>query len=438
MEDGKATVTPMEELKGLLTEIKGSQDAEKEAREEFNEKLSAIEERVGKQDEVLSKLESEGIPTTRNPELKELPIPGTAETKKVLFGYNFDIQGADLKRNAENSDLAPYIKGYTMLADEDQKQRYAKFLLTTVKALKGDWNAIKQMQDLQVKANELIEGTTTAGGYLVPDEYANEILGFARLTSVALRDCRIMPMGTDTKRIPAESTNVTVSWTSEASALTQKYPVLAEVVLTTKKVGGYCIVSNELLADSAFDVVSWLTSQFAEALGQEIDNEVFQGDGSESGVSGLTTAACGYSVSLSGSISTITGTNLSSMIGKLSPNKRAGAKFYVNKDVFHYIRTLKDSQNAFIYNPIGGVQANTIWGYPVQEVEQMPSTDGTGQPIVVFGNLNSMIIGRRLQNTTMDVDPYSGFTSDLTNFRIYWRIAIAIGLANAFVRAITG
>lgn len=424
-------------LTGMLSDIGGKQDDIKASMEENREKLAKLEEKFGKHDEILSNLEKQGMPTTRQPQELNINTGNPAGPTKVLFGYNLDLQGSELAKAYERDtwEDRPKLKGYTMIADPAKRERYAQYMITMLRALKGDFKAMGKLQEMQAKANELTEGTTTNVGYLVPDEYADEILAFARLSSVALQDCRIMPMGTDVKRIPAENTNVSVTWTAETIGLTQKYPAITEVVLTAKKVGGYCIVTNELLADTAHDVVSWLTGQFAEALGQEIDNQVFAGTGSP--CSGITTGICGYSVLTSGSISTVTGTDLSSMIAKLSPNKRTGAKFYFEKSVFHHIRTLKDSQNAFIYNPIGGVQANTIWGYPVTECEKVPSTDGTKKPFGLLGNLNNFIIGRRLQNTTMDVDPYSAFTSDMTNFRIYWRLGLAVGLAKGFCRIMT-
>jgi len=358
MSESKTSLSPAEELKGMLLDIKGSQDAFKEQGEMTKEAIARIEEKVGKHDDILSNLEAKGIPTTRKPEERDLPIPGTNKTTKVLFGYNIDALGKDLQNLATYSDPHNYLKGYTAIADDAKREAFAKYMITCIKASRGNRIAQEQMEGLQVKTN-MTEGTDATVGYLVNDEYANEILAFARLTSVALRDCRIMPMGTDIKKIPAESSSVTVAWKTETTAVAQTNPTLAQVTLTAKKLGAYATCTNELLEDSAFDVVSWLSSQFAEALGQEIDNEVFQGDGTGCGVSGLTTAACGYSVTLAGSISTITGTKLSEMITKLGPNKRAGAKFYVNKGVFHYIRTLNLSTTqslAHRQTPSGGIR----------------------------------------------------------------------------------
>jgi HK97 family phage major capsid protein len=125
------------------------------------------------------------------------------------------------------------------------------------------------------------------------------------------------------------------------------------------------------------------------------------------------------------------------MLTALAMNKKLGAKFYIHREVFHYIRTLKDANSAFIYTPVGGAQANTIWGYPWEEVEQMPYTDGSNKPIALLGNLRYYILGRRMQNTTLDADPYGAFTTDQTRFRMYWRMAFALGRSTAFVRLMT-
>jgi len=426
------------DLKSMLTDIAGKQDEIKASQEEHKEKLAKLEEKFGGHDEILTALERKGIATTRQPEKLEIPVPGSDETVPVYRGYNLDVMGADLKRLAswDASRPMPFLKSYTKIADPGKTERFAKYLIDVLKASREhDPDAIKNLRDMQTKTT-LTTSTAATAGYLVPDEYAAEILAFARLNSVALRDCRIMPMGTDVKRVPAEASGVTVAWEDDdTSAFDESNPQVTEVVLTAKRVGAFTVATNDLLDDSSVDIVSWLTGLFAEALGQEMDNQVFAGTGSPT--SGLTTAICGYSVLTSGSISTITGTNLSSMIAKLSANKLAGSKFYMHRNIFHYIRTMKTSDNQFIFGPIGASVPNTIWEYPYEIVEKMPYTDGTKRPIVLFGNLQRYLIGVRRQANSLDVDPYGLFKYAQTQFRIYWRIAFACGLNEGFVRLIT-
>jgi len=425
------------ELKRLLEGISGDQKDIKEKLEAQEAKQAELEEKMGKtREDLLTELENKGVGTVRAPNPLDITEPNAADAqpaKRVHLGYDLDVQGGEL---ALKAGYLP-IKQHTMLADTAKRDAYSKFLINCIKASQGDPKAQASLADAKAKA-AMQEGTTTEGGYLVPDEYTNEILAFARLSSVALQYCRLWNMSTDVRRIPAENAAVSVAWTAEEGTITESEPTVAEVVLTAKRLDAYSKVSNELLQDSAVDIVSWLTELFAEAMGQELDNQVFAGTGDP--ISGLTTAACGYSVVLSSgntNISAVTGTNLSDMISKLSANKRAGARWYFEKSVFHFVRTLKDSNNAFLYNPIGGAQANTIWGYPYTDCEKMPSTNSANSPFALFGNLRYFALGRRLQSTTLDVDPYGLFTTYQTRFRIVQRWGLAIGLANGFVRAVT-
>lgn len=424
-------------LEGLLIEMNSKLDEHKIAQEEAKEKFKQYESDFGKLSDKLSQLEAAGIPTMRKPNEMQLPIPGTNDTTRVWCGKSLDIQGLNLRDAFERDSVSPrpLLKNHFKLADPEKRERYAKWLLDVIaaSARRPDPEAALRLKTV------LTTATAATAGYLVPDEYMAEILALARLQSVCLRDCTVVPMGTDVKRLPAELTQVAVVWeAAEITELEESNPTLAEVVLTAKRLGAHTIATNDLLEDAEVDVVSWLTSQFSEALGLEIDNQVFAGtNATPSPVSGLTTAICGYSVITTGSISTVTGTNLSSMIAKLSANKKIGAKFYMHREVFHHIRTLTATDGAFLYNPIGQAQSNTIWGYPYEEAEKMPSTDGTGKPFALFGNLRYFYIGNRRQQGSLDVDPYGLFTHAQTRFRIYWRMALATGLASAFVRAVT-
>jgi len=434
----------LQELKGLLTEISTSQKTVKEKVEAMEARQAQLEERIGKtRDEVLTELENKGIPTVRKPQERLIAIPGAEpggpEAKKIHFGYDLGKQAIGLKNRLQKkgeNEWLNLIEPHTMIEDDAHREEYAKYIINVVKARFGDPRAMAQL--VEAREKDLAEGTGGQGGYLVPEEFTAEILAFARLQSLALKYCRIWPMSTDMRNVPVESTGVTTSWKNEAEALSQSEPVVGEVSLVARRLGAYAVCSDDLLSDSAIDIVSWLTELFAEAIGQEIDNQVFNGNGTP--CSGILTAACGYSVVMDSgltSFSSITGTNLSEMISKLSANKRAGARFFAEKLTMHYIRTLKDTNGQFLFAQIGGGVPGTIWGFPYDETEQITGTSAADTPFVSFGDLRYFALGRRLQSMTLRADPYTKFLEDQTRFKIVNRWGMKIGLAGAFVRLLT-
>lgn len=265
----------LQELKGLLTEIVGGQTAE--IKEKMDEQKAIFEEKFGKVEDRLTELENKGIPTVRNPQLMNVKIPGdpNGAEKRVYMGYNLDMQGSEMKwkmNYPQNANILTQLYPVTRIADDQHREEYAKFLIDVIKATKQDPGAMARLAASREKAT-MTEGTGSTGGYLVPEEFTNELLAFARLQSLGLRYCRVWPMSEMIRTVPVESTGVSVAWTSEGSAATETEPTVGEVTLTAKKLDAFGVVTNELLADSAIDIVSWLTQLFAEAIGQELDNQ---------------------------------------------------------------------------------------------------------------------------------------------------------------------
>lgn len=301
--------------------------------------------------------------------------------------------------------------------------------------MRGDSNAASELSRLGV-VKAMQEDTDSEGGFLVPTDYIAQILKIWNLGNLEPL-CRKVPMGSKTVTFPDLNSSVSCGWTAEEGTLTETTPVLGQITLTAKKVGAFTTISNELLSDARPDVVSFLENLMIEAMGREIDNQILNGNGSP--CSGLLTAACGTSVVMGAGLvnfSSISGSNLSEMTTKISTGSLNGARFVMHPKVFHYVRTLKDNNNQFIYSPIGGGQNGTIWGYPVTLCDSAPSTSGAGTAFVLFGNFDYFLIGER-QSLSVSIDPYGLFTSDQTRVRWTRRLAPQIGRADAFCRLLT-
>lgn len=397
----------MNEIKDLLEKISTKLDENKT-------KMDELEKKVASLDEAVTKL--------KNSPAEKVPVAPAIISSKNFLGRNLERQGLDLK-----------------CSDED-RVKISKYLVAMIMANSRTPNveALNYLNEIGVQKAPLAEGTGSTGGFFVPDFYEAEVLRFSALKSWALSNCRIWPMSSDTLRIPAEGTTVSVAWTAEGSSATESEPTFAEIELNAKRLDAYSIASNELLMDSMVDVVSYLTERFGEAIGQEIDNQFLNGTGAV--CSGILTAAAGYSVIMGSgqtSFSSVNCTHLSEMISKLRSDIADGATFLMHRTVLHYLRSAKDSNNAFVYAQPGGPVPQTIWGLPYATLEKCPSTSGTSTPFIALANPRYFCIGRRVQNMTLDVDPYSLFRYYQTQFRIVNRWALKIGLANAFVRLLT-
>lgn len=242
-------------------------------------------------------------------------------------------------------------------------------------------------------------------------------------------------MTSDKQSFPSETSAVSVGWGNTTS---QSDPGVTEVELSANELSAYSVVKNATLADARSDIVSWLTVALAEAAGQELDNQAFNGSGTPFfGI--LDATGAGYSVVLGGSaFSNITSDDFSKMIAKLDGLRKQGARFWMHGEGLHLVRTLKDSNNRPIfYNTVGDPTSGTIYGYPYTEVIKMPSTTAANTAFLAFGNLRYLGVGRRLEVATLSVDPYGLWTTNRTRYKLYQRWGMKIALRNGLVRMLT-
>lgn len=278
------------------------------------------------------------------------------------------------------------------------------------------------------------EATDANGGFLVPDEYAMEMIALARNSSFALQACRVMNMGSDVLKVPTELSLGSATWVAESTEKTANEPTFGQATLTAKKLINLAVASNELIADGEFDIASLLAEQFAYSQAQELDNQLFNGTGDP--VSGILTAAAGYSVVIGAgaSMSTVTAVDLSRAIANIEEGYLGGSRFFFGRLAMHYVRSLKDSQNRPIYAEIGGASPRTIYEYPVNVSEKIANVDGANKALGVFGNFDKFLLGRRAGSMVIEADPYTRFAYADTRFRMVSRWAFAYGKNTAFTR----
>lgn len=405
-----------EGLKGFRAEFKT--EVVNEVGKTVDEKVKAIDERV-KKVEALPVAKMFNIKTTSG------KYKGYDLSKQLVVGRNLA---------AKNPRLFP------ILGNDEKAEEMAKWLINVIKARRfHDMQAMADLREFYAsKANPLQEGTASEGGYLVPDEFAWDMVGLARGKTFALQACTVIPMNSDQLYLPKEATLAAVAWTDEETAATEGSPTFGQVSLTAKKLDGLATVSNELLQDSGIDITGLLSEQFGYAVSAELDNQVLNGTGSP--CSGTLTSAVGADVKLSSgntNFSAITADDLSNAIYQLEGGYLADAQFIVNRIGLHYIRTLKDSNNAYVFAKPGNGVPGTIWEHPYFMSHKITNTSAAETAFISFGNYRYFYIGRRLGVTGIDVDPYGKFAENQTRFRIVTRWGLAMGNSSAFARILT-
>lgn len=377
---------------------------------------SLFEESLGKQFETLEKQIDEKLE-------KRLEALGLKDIKKLEF------KGGE---NSEEARMVAKVKS-----------------LNFIKALTA--------KDGGASMKGLTEGTGSAGGYLVPQEFADEINRIELDYGLVRKFCYVKKMKNDVLNVPTLSTSVTVYWPGEATAGTASTPVLANVPLTAKTLVGITVYSNELLEDADISVVNELTDLFAEAFAGEEDKQGLVGTGSP--FTGILSSSDVTVVTMGSGQDTfaeLTLNDLRDLITNVKSSVLPTSAYIMHRSVWGIIQKLTDNSvhvSAF-QNPIvpfpspsnsGGAgdgfglkPAGYLWGYPVYLNDQMPSTTAVSTKYVIFGSLKKgLYMGDRQQMTLKIseegvVGGVSLLETNQAALRCTERVAIAVGLGAAF------
>jgi HK97 family phage major capsid protein len=295
--------------------------------------------------------------------------------------------------------------------------------------------------DSLAKFKAMSEGTNSAGGFVVPEEFAAEVNRVVEDFGLVAKLARKIPMSSDTLNIPTLSSSVTVSWPGENTAGTASQPVLASVILASKTLVGITPMSNELLVEL-----------FAEAIAGEMDNQGLNGSGSPfTGILGngsvtVVTPAVGNSTFTLCS----TPDNARTLISNVKPWALQGSAFIMHRTVWELFQIKKSSTGGDYFisaavpvlTGVAGqsyptAAAGTLWGYPVFLSDKMPTTTGVSTKYVIFGNLKHLYVGERAgMNVTISehatVGSDSLFEKNMSAVRVTMRTAIVVGLPTAF------
>ncbi len=219
----------------------------------------------------------------------------------------------------------------------------------------------------------LSEGTDSAGGFFVPDDFRTEVI--KRINTLSQLYPRVKRIGTILKNgtYPNLATDVSMTWgRSENAAFTESDPVLAQTTFTIRQMNATTDQSRELFEDSAVNTVEFLTELFSEAISRERDRVINIGNVSSEEPQGIYSATITQSVDVGGSL---TFTKLVDIETQLDPQYRTNATWVMHKTNVGRVRKLVDSNGQPIFNrdvPRGA--AGTLIGYPILFCDNLPTS----------------------------------------------------------------
>lgn len=244
-------------------------------------------------------------------------------------------------------------------------------------------------------SNVLSEGTDSAGGFLVPEEFSTELVEALADQNIFRQIARIVNTSREKLKVPVAAVSGTASWVDENEAVPESDSTFGQIVLNAYKLGTLMRASTELIEDAAFNIESYIAAEFARRIGTKEEEAFCVGDG-ESKPTGIFSAAGGAQVGATAASATaITFDDIIDLFYSLKPAYRAKSSFVTNDSTLKFLRKIKDSSGQYIWQPsVKDGTPDTILGKPVYTSPYVPAI-AAGASVMAFGDFSYYWIADR-------------------------------------------
>ncbi len=265
-----------------------------------------------------------------------------------------------------------------------------------IKAANGDYRAAQWCSDRGIEVGKFaVHNSTTnsAGGYLVPTQYSDDIAQLINSYGVARQECKVISMGSDTFNRPKRSSGLTAYPIAESAQTTESTKSYGNIQLVAKNWGIITRMTRQLSEDALISVADDLMNEIAYQFAYAEDNCLFNGDGTSTynSITGLnsaiTTAAADSSsnpnvVSNTATSGSVAISDITSLMGSLNRFSSNGAKFYCNSATYwsELMKAAYGTSGTNVVNVVEGANVK-LMGKPVVFCDIL--ADG----VVYYGNL---------------------------------------------------
>ena len=287
----------------------------------------------------------------------------------------------------------------------------------------------------EIVRKALSEGTDSAGGYLVPNEYRAELIRRVPELSELFPHVRRIPVISDSGQYPKLSTDVNITWgRAENAALTATDPVFTNLSWTVRNMSAVTTLSRELVSDANPNIVETITQLFSEAVSAERDKMIAIGGGSGSSQpEGIYSAAGLSSVAVGGAL---TYAKLVELKFALSRKYHRNARWVLNSTNLQRITGITDDNGQPIFrDALVAGETPRILGKEYAVQDDLPDA------AILFGDLSQYFWFDReamaIESTSTGGD---AFVKHQVAVKVIERCDGKLALAEAFVKAtgITG
>lgn len=330
-------------------------------------------------DEVLNKCKEEKRELTEDEasELAEIRDNVRKIVSTLSLDDDFRAMEAATKKPAPEDEAKEKEEGGDTMTEEEKKKEQA------TNEARAFENYIRGVV-VHERAGEL---TKTDNGAVIPTTIAQKII--KRVYDV----CPILEKSTKynvkgTLNIPYydETTNsIKVAYAEEFKALTSNNGNFKSISLTGYLSGALSKISNSLINNAQFDIVSFVVTEMGDSIARWIEHELLIGtDGKVAGLSTLKNATTAASATA------ITADEIITLKDSIKDAFQNKAIFIMSNKTRTALRLLKDSQGRYLLNDdITSPFGTTLLGKPVFVSDNMPDI-ANGKTVVYYGDMSCL------------------------------------------------
>jgi HK97 family phage major capsid protein len=354
-----------------------------------------------------------------------------AELKELQTNYSEIVVDRIIKK-FNDTDPSTFRKSVTLGASEDpdfdKNFSIAKYMRGAMYAQWDDASFEKSEYTKLHKA--LAEGQGSAGGFLVPEQYTQQIIPLLQARAIVRNaGATVYPMSTDTLHLPRQTGASGTSWGQENTTFSEDTnPTFANNQLVLKKLKSLLYVANELIEDASPSVDALITNDLVKSLALAEDLGFLIGTGGDQPL-GLYRNPDVQSTTLgSGAGAIITFDDIIDAMQAIDNQNGTYTGWAMNPRTLTSLRKIKDSNGNSIYwkDPQGRLP-DMLFGFPIYRTTQIAvnQTVGTNTncSYMILANWPEVAIGQkgelRLETSRTGGDAW---TKDQTSFRAVRRV----------------
>ncbi len=243
-------------------------------------------------------------------------------------------------------------------------------------------------------------GTNSEGGYTVETSVGSLIPTFYPRPIVSTMGATVLTGLQGNLSFPRDTALFTMAWESEISASNDTSKTFEQVTMSPERIAGRADISRRLIAQSSFDIESWMQQEFRIAVNSTLDAAAINGSGSSNQPTGiLNTTGIGIVMGTGANGSIPTWTNIVNLEKEIFiDNADEGSLAYLTTPGMRALLKTTPKNPTYMTNGYLMELDGTMNGYGVKTSTNVPHTLTFGNQsfshAIIFGNWRDLMVGQ--------------------------------------------